>query len=194
MTRVRVTLWLVVYCQSACLGAKPLEAHNQRFLQLNPCSHSPYVTPSLMTGWVCPSWISFAFVKRTYHTHNILLKSSSLWTAYMSCRSRLRKADHIYLTYLMLQQQLSHLTVVSLTAARFKPLIFSLSGFTLSYTANMFILMIWYDFCILPAQFCYTIIYIQKTEGLVQIVDSVHYGKFPVMQRTLFCRHCNFKK
>jgi hypothetical protein len=33
-------------------------------------------------------------------------------------------------------------TVVSLTTAKFKPLIFSMSGFTLSYTANMFILMI----------------------------------------------------
>jgi hypothetical protein len=30
-------------------------------------------------------------------------------------------------------------TVVSLTTAKFKPLIFSVSGFTLSYTANMFI-------------------------------------------------------
>jgi hypothetical protein len=30
--RVRVTLWLVVYRQSVCLGAKPLEAHDQIFL------------------------------------------------------------------------------------------------------------------------------------------------------------------
>jgi hypothetical protein len=43
--------------------------------------------------------------------------------------------------------------VVSLTAAKFKPLIFSMSGFTLSYTANMFILMILYDFCELHAAF-----------------------------------------
>jgi hypothetical protein len=47
-------------------------------------------------------------------------------------------------------------TVVGLTAAKFKPLIFSMSGFTLSYTVNMFILMILYDFSLLTAQFCYT--------------------------------------
>jgi hypothetical protein len=44
-------------------------------------------------------------------------------------------------------------TVVSLTTAKFKSLIFSIYGFTLSYTANTFILMILYDFCLLPAQF-----------------------------------------
>jgi hypothetical protein len=41
-------------------------------------------------------------------------------------------------------------TVVSLTASKFKPLVFSLSGFALSYTANIFIHMILYDFCLLP--------------------------------------------
>jgi hypothetical protein len=30
--RVRVTLWLAVYCQSVHLGTKPLEAHDQRFI------------------------------------------------------------------------------------------------------------------------------------------------------------------
>jgi hypothetical protein len=42
-------------------------------------------------------------------------------------------------------------TVVGLTTAKFKPLIFSMPGFTLSYTSNMFILMILYDFRLLPA-------------------------------------------
>jgi hypothetical protein len=41
-------------------------------------------------------------------------------------------------------------TVVSLTTAKFKPLIFSTSGFALSYAVNMFILMILYDFWLLP--------------------------------------------
>jgi hypothetical protein len=36
-------------------------------------------------------------------------------------------------------------TVVSLTTSKFKTLIFSVSDFTLSYTTNMFILMIPYD-------------------------------------------------
>jgi hypothetical protein len=35
--------------------------------------------------------------------------------------------------------------VVRLTAAKFKPLILSMSGFALSYAANMFIFMILYD-------------------------------------------------
>jgi hypothetical protein len=48
--------------------------------------------------------------------------------------------------------------VVSLTTDKFKPLIFSMSGFTLSYTANVFVLMILYDFSLLPAQFCYIIV------------------------------------
>jgi hypothetical protein len=52
-------------------------------------------------------------------------------------------------------------TIVSLTTA-FKPLIFSISDFALSYTANLFVLMILYDFCLFPAQFCYIILYMRK--------------------------------
>jgi hypothetical protein len=37
-------------------------------------------------------------------------------------------------------------------------------GFALPYAANMFILMILYDFCLLSAQFCYIILYIRKVE------------------------------
>jgi hypothetical protein len=62
-------------------------------------------------------------------------------------------------------------TVVSLTTVKFQLLIFSVSGFALSYTTNMFIIMILYDFSLLPAQFCYIIVYIRKVESLVQIAD-----------------------
>jgi hypothetical protein len=62
-------------------------------------------------------------------------------------------------------------TGVSLTTSKFKPLIFSMSGFTLSYTTNMFILMIPYDFCLFPAQFCYIIIYMWKVKSCVHITD-----------------------
>jgi hypothetical protein len=51
--KVRVTLRLAVYRQSVHLGVKLLETHDQRFFQLNPCSHSPYVISSLTRGWVC---------------------------------------------------------------------------------------------------------------------------------------------
>jgi hypothetical protein len=45
-------------------------------------------------------------------------------------------------------------TIVRLTAAKFKPLIFSISRFAFSYIANMLILIILYNLCFLPAQFC----------------------------------------
>jgi hypothetical protein len=59
--------------------------------------------------------------------------------------------------------------VVSLTTAEFKSLIFSVSGIAVSYTANIFILVILYDFRLLPAQFCYLIVYIRKVQSRVQI-------------------------
>jgi hypothetical protein len=52
--------------------------------------------------------------------------------------------------------------VVSFTAAKFKPLIFSVSGFALPYAENMFILMIWYDLYLFPAQFYCIILYTQN--------------------------------
>jgi hypothetical protein len=58
------------------LASSPLRFTNRNisFLQLNPCSHSPYVTSSLMRGWVCLLWISFAFVKCPYCTYSMQLK------------------------------------------------------------------------------------------------------------------------
>jgi hypothetical protein len=50
----RVSLRLALYRQSVRLGAEPLETHGQNFFsQLNTCGHSPYITSSLMRGWVC---------------------------------------------------------------------------------------------------------------------------------------------
>jgi hypothetical protein len=84
-------------------------------------------------------------------------------------------------------------TVISLTTNKFKLLIFPISGFALSYTANMFILMTLYDLCLSPAQFCYIIVYIRKVESRLQIA-GVHLGKFPMVWRALFCSCCNFKR
>jgi hypothetical protein len=42
-------------------------------------------------------------------------------------------------------------TVVRFTAAKFKPLIFSMLGFALSYETNILVFMILYDLCLLPA-------------------------------------------
>jgi hypothetical protein len=51
-------------------------------------------------------------------------------------------------------------------------------GFTLSFTAKMFIHMILYDFCFLSAQFRYIIVYIRKIESRVQIADRCVPWKF----------------
>jgi hypothetical protein len=51
--------------------------HDRRFFwQLNPWSHSSYVTSSLTRRWVCLLCICFAFVKCTYRTYRMLLKIS----------------------------------------------------------------------------------------------------------------------
>jgi hypothetical protein len=52
-----------------------------------------------------------------------------------------------------------------------KPLLFSVPAFALSYAVNMFILMILYNFCMLPAQFCDIIVCIQNVESHMQITD-----------------------
>jgi hypothetical protein len=140
------------------------------FFQLNPCSHSPYITSSNK--------------KMALSFTNMLGLSSSTCIAHIACYwkffllnyiqvlclYRLCKANHAYLI-LCYNSSLVTWTVVSLTTAKFKPLIFSMSGFALFYTENMFIFMILYDFCLLPAQFSYIIIYIWKAESHVQIAD-----------------------
>jgi hypothetical protein len=57
--------------------------------------------------------------------------------------------------------------------AKFKPLIFSMSGFVLSTVANIFIFifMILDDFCLLPALFCYVIINVRNLESHMHIAN-----------------------
>jgi hypothetical protein len=47
-----------------------------------------------------------------------------------------------------------------------------MSGFAVPYAANMLILTISYDFSLLPAQFCYIIVYIGLIESRVQLADQ----------------------
>jgi hypothetical protein len=98
--RFRLTLWLTVYRQLLCLGAKPLEDHDQIFfLQLNSCGHCPYVTFSLTRRWVCLLWIGFAFVESTYRTYSMLLKiiscASPLSVQALQSRSRLSYISYV---------------------------------------------------------------------------------------------------
>jgi hypothetical protein len=109
--RVRVTLRLAVHRQSVRLGTKPLETHDQRFL-----------------FWTEPLWIyslcnilsdermglplmNMLGLCQVYISHNLYdAENSSLCTIMqVHCQSRLCKIDHVYLTYVMLQRQLSHL-------------------------------------------------------------------------------------
>jgi hypothetical protein len=134
---VRVTS---VYRQLVRICSKPLEAHDQSFFHL-----------------VCLS-----LVKCTYRTYSMLLKILAFALYMSSVSPGFFKAYHACLTYVMLQRHFSHLTYVRLTTAKFKALIFFMSGFVLTYTANLFILMILYDFCLFPAV-SYIIIYKQES-------------------------------
>jgi hypothetical protein len=83
--------------------------------------------------------------------------------------------------------------VVYLTTAKFKPLIFSVSGFTLAYAVNMFMLMNLYDICLFPTQSCYIILCIWKVQSHVQIVDLGAPWEISSGVGKLFCRRCSFK-
>jgi hypothetical protein len=108
----RVTLRLAVQRQSV-LGAKPLEAHDQGFffLQLNSCGHISHVTPSVMRGWVCLLGTGFASSLSSVRIAHIAWYCKFFLVHYIHvlCQYRLYRGDHAYLTYLSLQQQLSHL-------------------------------------------------------------------------------------
>jgi hypothetical protein len=166
----RVTLWQAVYRQSVCLGIKP----DQRvfFLQLNTSGDNPYVTSSLSRRWVCLLRICLAF-RQAYILHlQHVIENSFFCTVYKSSVST-GFAKQIMPVLCILFYNGSWVTwmVLSLTTAKFKPLIFSVSGFALSYTMNMFILIILYDLFMSRAQFCYIIVYMGKIESHVQIAD-----------------------
>jgi hypothetical protein len=145
-----------------------------------------------MRGWVCLLWIGFAFIKCMYRTYSMLLKNLPcvLYTNPLSVQA-LQSRSCLILLILCYNGSLLTWMVIRLTTAKFKPLIFSVSSFVLSYAENMFILMILFDLCLLPAQFWFMIIYILKVESCVW--TDVHLGKFRVVRRTLFCRCCNWK-
>jgi hypothetical protein len=67
------------------------------------------------------------------------------------CQSGPSTADYALFGSVRYCGSLDTLTVVCLTAAKFKPLEFSVRGFALSNGANIFIIMILYDLCLLSA-------------------------------------------
>jgi hypothetical protein len=121
---------------------------------------------------------AWPFVKCTFHTYSMLLKMSSFCTIHKSSVSTgFTEQIMPILRILCYNGSLVTRTVVGLSTANFKHLIFSMSDFTLSYTVNIFILMILYDFSSFPAQFCYIIVYIRKVESCVQIEDRYAHWK-----------------
>jgi hypothetical protein len=83
---------------------------------------------------------AWPFLKYIFRMYSILLKKSCFWTAQKSSVSR-GFAEQVMpiLHILCCNGCLVTWTAVSLTTARFKLLIFYMFGFTLPYTANMFI-------------------------------------------------------
>jgi hypothetical protein len=78
--------------------------------------------------------------------------------------------------------------------AMFKSLIFSMPGFALSYTTYMFILMILYNFCLLPIQLCYIIVYIWNAESSMQTADWCEPQKISNAVLNLVLQTLHFKK
>jgi hypothetical protein len=120
------------------------------FFQINLCSNSPYVTSSLTRRWVCLLWtcLVFRLVYIPWHWKFFFCTSNK-----PSFSTGFAGQTMSILLILYYNGSLVAWTVISLTMTKFKHLTFSMSGFTFSYTSNMFILMIPYDFCLLPENF-----------------------------------------
>jgi hypothetical protein len=120
--------------------------------------------------------------------------SSGVYIRYIQglFQSRLGTADYALVTSSCLYYgSLDTLTEVHMTAAKFKPLILSMSVFTLSNIAIIFIFMILDDFCLLPAWFCYVMINVRNLESLMHIANRC---QLPMVRRTLFCSRCDFNR
>jgi hypothetical protein len=173
----------------------PLEAHDHSFFNW---------TFTVIVLVYHPLWWEDGFVSYEYawplssvHIAHIAWywKCFLLQCIQVLCQSRHCKADNAYSFTSCYNGSFVTWMVISLTTVKFKPLIFSVPGFALTYAANMIILMILYDFCLLLVQFCYIILYTWKLKAVCKSQTGVHLGKlFPMVWRTLFCRRCNFKR
>jgi hypothetical protein len=93
-------------------------------------------------------------------------------------QSRHDTADYALVTSsLHYNDSLDTWTVIHMTAAKFKPLIFSVSGFALSNVANILIFMILDEFCLLSAWFCYVIINVWYMKSLMHISNRFAFRK-----------------
>jgi hypothetical protein len=131
--KIKVTLRLMVYRQiSSSWRQAPWGSRPEIFFKLNSCCNSPYVTFSLMRRWVCLLWIRLAFrqvyVSRLQH----VTENSFFCTVFKSSVSTVFENQIMRISRILFYNSSSVTwTVVSLTTAKFKPLIFSTSGFAL---------------------------------------------------------------
>jgi hypothetical protein len=91
------------------LATSPLRMMTGDIFQQNPCGHSPYVTSSLTRGRVSPLWTCLALSSILIAHITCYWKFLPVHYIQVFCQYRLCKANHVYLTYLMLQRQPSHL-------------------------------------------------------------------------------------
>jgi hypothetical protein len=96
------------------------------FLKLNPCCRNPYITLSLTRRWVYLLWICLTFLQ-VYVSHiQHITENSSFCIIYKSSVSPgFAKQITPILRVLCYNGSLVTWTVVSLTTAKFKPLIFN---------------------------------------------------------------------
>jgi hypothetical protein len=113
--KVKVILRLAVVTPvSSSLRQSPWDSRSKSsfFFQLNPYGHSSYVTSSLTRRWVHLLWIRLASQVYVSHIQHVM-ENSSCCTIYKSSVStdfaKQIMPILLYLTYLMLQRQLSHL-------------------------------------------------------------------------------------
>jgi hypothetical protein len=140
------------------------------FFQLYPSGNIPYVTSSLTRRWVCLLWMYLAFQVYVSHIQHAIENSSFCIIYKSSVSTGFAEQIMPILHILFYNGSLVTWTVASFTTAKVKPLVFSVSIFTLPYTTNMFVPMILYDF-LSPTQFYYIIVYMRKVESRVQIAD-----------------------
>jgi hypothetical protein len=101
--------WRVTANQFVLASSPSRLTTTDTLFQLNPCGLSPYVTPSLTRRGFVSYEYAWPFVKCTYCIYSMLLKFFPFALYRGPLSAEICKADHVYLTYLMLQRQLSHL-------------------------------------------------------------------------------------
>jgi len=128
-------------------------------------------------SWLCQV-ITIQKIKRL-----ITCTICHIYSMYKVCRqSRHCIADYAVSVPFYFNDTLVTWTVISLTAAKFKPRVLPVHGFDLSYVANSCISVILDDYCLLPAQLCNKNTEVRNVESHVLFTGRCGKGKiFPVL-------------